>query len=114
MPTETSSARIDRTGSAAVLHFPAEVDIANEDEIQARSLRLLEEGVDDLVIDLMSCRFCGSSGVNIILRTHLRARELGTSLSLRLPATGLVRRVCSIAGVTRVVPVIDQDAHPDH
>jgi anti-anti-sigma factor len=90
---------------AAVLVFPTEVDISNADLIRTRCLRLLNEGVRRVVLDLTRCEFCDSTGVNVIFRCHIRALAAGIDLSVRLPPTGLVRRICHVTGVIRVVPV---------
>ncbi|MQY04692.1 STAS domain-containing protein [Actinomadura macrotermitis] len=108
----SSTTHVERTADAAVLYFPPEVDLANADDLRSGALRLLNRGVPALVMDLIGCRFCDSSGVNVILRAHIRAKALGTPLYVRLPATGLVRRICDIAGVTRLVPLADHSASP--
>ncbi|GGQ13330.1 anti-anti-sigma regulatory factor [Actinomadura coerulea] len=67
-------------------------------------LRLLNTGVPALVLDLTGTRFCGASGVNVIVRTHLRAKALTTPLVLAVPETGSVRRVFEITEVSELVP----------
>ncbi|MFC6880824.1 MULTISPECIES: STAS domain-containing protein [Actinomadura] len=104
-PTEEVEFRSEAgSEDQAVLVFPDQVDIANASEVRAHALRLLDQGVHSLELDLTQCRFCDSSGVNVILRSHIRAKALGVHLAVRLPPTGVVARVCQVAGVTRVVP----------
>jgi anti-anti-sigma factor len=91
--------------AAAVVVFPAEVDIGNADALRVRCLQLLNEDVRRVVLDLTRCEFCDSTGVNIIFRCHIRARAAGIDLSVRLPPVGLVRRICHITGVIRAVPL---------
>lgn len=93
----------------AVLVFPTEVDFSNSELIRTRCLHLLNEGLHRVVLDLTRCEFCDSTGMNVIFRSHIRARAAEVELSLRLPPTGLVRRICYVTGVTRVVPLEDGD-----
>ncbi|GGQ38877.1 hypothetical protein BKA00_003124 [Actinomadura coerulea] len=60
----------------------------------------------------MRASFTTPSGISVkftrgraVLRVHIHASELDTPLSLRLPASGTVPRVCATTGVSRVVRV---------
>ncbi|MFG2091573.1 MULTISPECIES: STAS domain-containing protein [unclassified Spirillospora] len=99
-----------RPERATVLVFPDQVDIANAPALRARVLQLLNQGTRSLELDLTQCSFCDSSGVDVILRSHLRATALGAHLAIRLPPTGVVARVCQITGVTRAVTVLPAPA----
>lgn len=103
--TTLGGATVQRTNQNAILLFPEEADVRNCDDLHTASRRLLDEGVLSLILDLTGCHFCDSSGLNVILRTYVRAKTVGTRLSIRLPEQGMVRRTCSIAGVTRMIPV---------
>ncbi|GAA2438146.1 hypothetical protein GCM10010191_61620 [Actinomadura vinacea] len=96
--------RISETTGPAVVRFPAEVDLSNGDLLLTEALRRLREGAPALVMDLGGCSFCDSSGPNAIFRAKVRADAMGVPLLVVLPRTGLVRRICDIAGVTRRVP----------
>lgn len=100
-----------RDGGVTVLVFPPEVDFTNADLVRTRGLQLLNEGVRRIVLDLTRCEFCDSSAVDAIFRCHIRARAVGAELKLRLPPNGIVRRVCAITGVLRVIP-LDEDSVP--
>ncbi|MFC5750999.1 STAS domain-containing protein [Actinomadura rugatobispora] len=99
------AARIPEIKNPAVVRFPAEVDLSNGDLILEEALRLLREGVPGLVMDLGGCTFCDSSGPNAIFRAKVRADAAGVPLAVVVPETGVVRRICDIAGVTRRIPV---------
>ncbi|MGP4024014.1 STAS domain-containing protein [Actinomadura sp. 3N407] len=103
--TTSGGAIVQRTAQNAILLFPEEADVRNCDDLHTASRRLLDEGLRSLVLDLTDCHFCDSSGVNVILRTYVRAKTVGTRMSIRLPEQGMVRRTCSITGVTRMMPV---------
>jgi len=101
----SGGATVRRRGQDATLLFPGEADVRNCDELHALSRKLLDDGVVSLTLDLSDCHFCDSSGLNVILRTYVQARSIGTKLSIRLPEHGMVRRTCAIAGVTKMIPV---------
>ncbi|MEO3828795.1 STAS domain-containing protein [Actinomadura sp. B10D3] len=104
-PFRTSTGiTVELTGQHALLRLPTEVDFANYDDLHTCAQRLLNDGVPAMIFDLTGCAYCDSSVVDAILRAHRRARELNTPLTLRLPPSGIVRRVCAITGVTRIVP----------
>ncbi|TDB88969.1 anti-sigma factor antagonist [Actinomadura sp. KC216] len=98
------------TGRHAVLHLPAEVDLTNYEDLRTCAQRLLDVGVPAMILDLTGCRFCDSTTVDAILRTYLHAGVRNTPLTLRLPPSGIVRRVCAITGVTRIVPLEEAEA----
>ncbi|MBB4773503.1 STAS domain-containing protein [Actinomadura livida] len=103
--TTSGGATVRRTDQDATLLFPVEADVRNCADLHALSRQLLDEGISSLVLDLTDCQFCDSSGLNVILRTYVLAKTAGIRLSIRLPEHGMVRRTCSIAGVTRMIPV---------
>ncbi|MFI6518148.1 STAS domain-containing protein [Spirillospora sp. NPDC050679] len=98
------SDRPSPASGTAVLMFPAEVDLAGVDRLREQALGLLNRGASMLVLDLSQCRFCDSSGVNLILRVRTRAVAMGVPLEVVLPARGAARRVCELTGVPHVVP----------
>ncbi|MCP9955400.1 STAS domain-containing protein [Actinomadura madurae] len=110
-PFRTSTGiTVELTGQHALLRLPSEVDFANYDDLHTCAQRLLDDGVPAMIFDLTSCEYCDSSVVDAILRAHRRAGELNTPLTLRLPPSGIVRRVCAITGVTRIVPFEESEA----
>lgn len=93
------------TRRQAVVHLPSVLGHADYDDLRDCSRQLLDDGVPALVLDLTGCEYCDPSTMEAILRLHLHATELDTPLSLRLPVSGTVPRVCATTGVSRVVPV---------
>lgn len=105
MPFRTSTGiTVEITGRHVVLRLPTEADLANYEDLRTCAQRLLNDGVPAMILDLTRCEYCDSSIVDAILRAHRHAGELNTPLTLRLPPSGIVRRVCAITGVTRIVP----------
>ncbi|MEU9842362.1 STAS domain-containing protein [Actinomadura sp. NPDC048032] len=103
--TTPSGISVRFTRRQAVLRLPAVLGLANYDDLCDSSRRLLDDGVPAMVLDLTGCDYCDPSTMEAILRVHIHASELATPLSLRLPPSGTVPRVCATTGVSRVVPV---------
>lgn len=58
------------------------------------------------VLDLTGVSFMDSSGIAVILKTDRLLRQTGGVLALS-GVPGQVRRVLDIAGLTKIVPVLD-------
>lgn len=58
------------------------------------------------VLDLTGVSFMDSSGIAVILKTERLLRQTGGVLALS-GVPGQVRRVLDVAGLTKIVPVLD-------
>lgn len=58
------------------------------------------------VLDLTGVSFMDSSGIAVILKTDRLLRQTGGELALS-GVPGQVRRVLDVAGLTKIVPVLD-------
>lgn len=58
------------------------------------------------VLDLTGVSFMDSSGIAVILKTDRLLRQTGGVLALSC-VPGQVRRVLDVAGLTKIVPVLD-------
>lgn len=58
------------------------------------------------VLDLTGVSFMDSSGIAVILKTDHLLRQTGGALALS-GVPGQVRRVLDVAGLTKIVPVLD-------
>ncbi|MFD0904968.1 STAS domain-containing protein [Actinomadura sediminis] len=96
---------MESTEDCGTLTFPAEVDLGNAAAILGQAAALLDSGVPALIIDLSDCAFCDSSGLNVVLRSQMRATELGVPMWVVLPSRGVVRRISEIAGLQRRVAI---------
>jgi anti-sigma B factor antagonist len=91
-------------GTAAVITLPAEIDIANADQIREDLLLTLNRGAATLVVDMGGTTFCDSAGVNALVRAFKRASANSTQMRLVVAAPG-VQRVLSITGVDHLIDV---------
>jgi len=62
-----------------------------------------------LIVDLSGVDFCDSTGVNVLLGAHRKAREKGGDLELASPRPA-VRKILQVTGLETVFTVIDDVA----
>jgi anti-sigma B factor antagonist len=91
-------------GKAAVITLPAEIDIANADQVREDLLLTLNRGAATLVVDMGGTTFCDSAGVNALVRAFKRATASGAQMRLVVSAP-IVKRVLSITGVDQLIDV---------
>ncbi|OLT30552.1 hypothetical protein BJF79_38685 [Actinomadura sp. CNU-125] len=96
---------MESTEAYGTLTFPVEVDLGNADTIDRQARALLDSGVPALIIDLSDCAFCDSNGLNVIVRSQMRATELGVPMWVVLPPRGIVRRISDVTGLQRRVAI---------
>ena len=92
--TEAIRRRLDR--SYVVVHPPAELDL---ETVPAFGERLFGIGENtDIVIDLRDLRFCGSSGITLLLdmERHASAHDCSLTLSSPPPAFERLLRLCGL------------------
>jgi len=98
-----ASFAIEVVGSAHVVVTPEEIDVTNAAALRRALLTASARGRGTLVVDMSGTQFCDSSGINVLVRAHERAKADGGELLLVLPAT-TVLRVFRITGIDRVIP----------
>jgi hypothetical protein len=106
--TTPSGISVEFTGPCALLRLPPDPCPADSDELRECSRRLLDDGVPAMVLDLTGCRSCDPDTAGAILRVHIYAAKVGTPLTMRLPLSGTVARVC------RLVPVEEPETAASH
>jgi anti-sigma B factor antagonist len=61
-----------------------------------------------IVVDMSGVEFCDSTGMNVLLAAHRRAREQGGDLELAAPRSA-IRKILQVTGLESVFTVLD---HP--
>jgi anti-sigma B factor antagonist len=62
-----------------------------------------------LVVDMSGVEFCDSTGMNVLLAAHRRARENGGDLELASPRPA-IRKILQVTGLETVFTVLDDPA----
>ena len=98
----TPDDKVRWVGQHAVIAMPAEIDVANTDEIRQELLPAVSLGAPVLVIDMSETTFCDSSGVQATIAAYRQAAANGTQLRLAALA---VLRILTIVGVGQLIPI---------
>lgn len=88
---------------AAVVRFPAEVDISCTAEIAAEMLAAFASGAPVVIADMIATTFCDASGVGVLAKARRMAGEKGKELRIAAAAP-LVLKVLE-GSWSRVMPV---------
>ena len=86
-----------------VVTFPAEIDMANADDLAGQLAAALAPGVLVVIADMSATRFCDSTGIAMLLRANKRATADGTNLRL-LPSPAVLQ-VMQMLGVDAILPL---------
>ena len=95
---------IETVNGVPVVAAPAEIDISNADWLDAVLREAAARGHGTFVVDMISTRFCASSGIGVLVRAHKQAVADGGELRLVIPASAMVLRVFALTGIDRVIP----------
>jgi anti-sigma B factor antagonist len=86
-----------------VIVIGGELDIASAPRLQAKIDEAERSGASEVVVDLGAVSFIDSSGVNVLVQLHRRARA-GAQELLILPGPPQVQRVFRLTGLTAALP----------
>jgi anti-sigma B factor antagonist len=84
-----------------------EIDLYTAPRLHSELMAALAAGAPlRLVVDMTGVEFCDSTGMNVLLAAHRRAREDGGDLQLASPRPAL-RKVLHVTGLESVFTVVD-------
>lgn len=84
-----------------------EIDLYTVPRLRAEVEQVLVPGeAIRLIIDLSGVEFCDSTGVNVLLTAHRRARDSGGRLELAAPRPA-IRKILKVTGLESVFTVLD-------
>jgi anti-sigma B factor antagonist len=87
-----------------------EIDLYTAPRLHSELMAALATGVPlRLVVDMTGVEFCDSTGMNVLLAAHRRAREDGGDLQLASPRPA-IRKVLQVTGLESVFTVVDLPA----
>jgi len=76
---------------AVVVALPAEIDMANADQVGQQLGSAFTPGVKTVIADMTATRFCDSSGINMLVRVHQQAAANRTELRLAVASPAVLR-----------------------
>ena len=99
--------RTRRTGETAVVTVVGAIDVASAESLDEAVMGALQEGPEQLTIDLRRANHFDSSGVRVLVRAMRHSRTAGVELALCLGQTSPVRKVLELSGVAGAIPVVN-------
>lgn len=97
-----------RAGSATTIKLTGELDSETCPELLERFYAILDEGVDEVVVDLSAVSFIDSAGMRAIIVIERAAEERNLRLALRPPA-GPVTELLEITGIREHIALTPHD-----
>jgi anti-sigma B factor antagonist len=91
-------------GRQAVVTLPGHIDASNAGQVSEQLLSVINRGATELIADMTATASCDHAGADAVVRVYQRAAANGTQLRLVITAQ-IVRRVLSLNGLDRVIPV---------
>jgi len=97
-------------GDRTVVTVSGEIDLYTVPRLHGElSSALAGGGPVRLVVDMTGVDFCDSTGMNVLLAAHRKAREQGGDLELAGPRP-TVRKILQVTGLETVFTVLDDPA----
>jgi anti-sigma B factor antagonist len=102
--------RSQNLGDRTVISVSGEIDLYTVPRLHGELVSALADGgALRLVVDMSGVEFCDSTGMNVLLNAHRRAREQGGDLELAGPRP-TVRKILHVTGLESVFTVLDDPA----
>ena len=97
-------------GGCVVMSLGGEIDLYTAPRLHGELVTLLSgDSPVQVVVDMSGVDFCDSTGMNVLLAAHRRAREQGGDLELAAPRPA-VRKILQVTGLESVFTVLDDPA----
>jgi anti-anti-sigma factor len=100
-----SAMRIERVDGVCVARPREDIDAASARRVRDALAESLDDGGDDLVLDLSETRYVDSAGIDMLFRLSEQLRERRARLQLVIPRDSNLTRVAKIVALPSVVPV---------
>jgi anti-anti-sigma factor len=100
-----STLRIETVDGVCVAHPREDIDAASARRVRDALAECLDEGGDDLVLDLSETRYIDSAGIDMLFRLSELLRERRARLELVIPRESNLARLATIVALPSVVPV---------
>ncbi|MFE2922223.1 STAS domain-containing protein [Streptomyces goshikiensis] len=99
------------SGRTAVVAVAGELDHDHAEPLREAISGALEQGAERIVVDCEHLAFCDSTGLNILLRGRLEARETGSSVELAAlgPTVARMFDITGAKAVFTVYPELPED-----
>jgi anti-sigma B factor antagonist len=102
-----SALNVERISGVCVARPSEDIDASNARRVSDALVACLDEGSDDLVLDLSDSRYVDSAGIDMLFHLHELLRDRRGRLLLVIPAQSNLARLAEIVALPSAVPVYD-------
>jgi len=95
---------LQRPAEPVVIPLPAEIDMANAEDVGDQLRSALTPGVTIVIADMTTTVFCDSSGIRSLLLAHDHAAARDAQLRLAAPSRHLLQ-ILQLMGLDRLLPI---------
>jgi anti-sigma B factor antagonist len=97
-----------------VVTLPAEIDMANADQIGRQLDAALAPGVATVVADMTATRFCDTSCIRLLVLAHQQAAANNAELRVVIPSANILRAlaITKVDTVLRIYPSLEDALAP--
>jgi anti-sigma B factor antagonist len=97
-------------GSRTIMSLGGEIDLYTAPRLHGELVSVLSgDNPVQVVVDMSGVEFCDSTGMNVLLAAHRKAREQGGDLELAAPRPA-IRKILQVTGLESVFTVLDDPA----
>jgi anti-sigma B factor antagonist len=97
-------------GGRTIMSVGGEIDLYTAPRLHGELVTALSGGgPEQIVVDMSGVEFCDSTGMNVLLAAHRRAREQGGDLELAAPRPA-IKKILQVTGLETVFTVLDDPA----
>src|SRR5258708_23486340 len=97
-------------GGRTIMSVGGEIDLYTAPRLHGELVTALAGGgPEQIVVDMSGVEFCDSTGMNVLLAAHRRAREQGGDLELAAPRPA-IKKILQVTGLETVFTVLDDPA----
>jgi anti-sigma B factor antagonist len=97
-------------GSRTIMSLGGEIDLYTAPRLHGELVSLLSgDSPVQVIVDMSGVEFCDSTGMNVLLAAHRKAREQGGDLELAAPRPA-IKKILQVTGLESVFTVLEDPA----
>jgi anti-anti-sigma factor len=110
LATSRLSVEVEQLENGTVLRLGGELDLATVDEASSAIERVRAQAPPQLIFDLRALEFIDSTGLHLLINTHLESGWEGLGAVHVACGKGAVRNVIELTGLDKVMSVVEDPA----
>ena len=97
------------SGAVTIVRVGESINFANVREFNAAATKLLDQGVDRLLLDMEHVEFCNSHGFAVMINLYLKITKAGGRFAILKPRKAILE-VLSITKMDSIIPIHKEEA----